>query len=83
MRNGTCPKCGATSVRMARNGISSQSTHTTIFQHFEDRPRGMVVPHQGEARQFACTGCGYVEWWIVDPDTIRFIEQSWAPVAPA
>jgi hypothetical protein len=68
---------------MARNGISDQSTHTTMFAHFEGPPRGMVVPQQGEARQFACTECGYLEWWILDPATLAFIEQNWAPVTPA
>jgi predicted nucleic-acid-binding Zn-ribbon protein len=82
MKSGKCPKCGATSVRMARNGISDTASHTTMFAHMEV-PRGMVVPQQGEARQFACTGCGYLEWWILDPQTIQFIEQSWAPVTPA
>lgn len=82
MRNGTCPKCGAAPTRMARNGISSQSGHTTMFAHMEGRPHGIVMPHQGEVRQFACTGCGYLEWWILSPETIQFIEQNWAPVPP-
>lgn len=68
---------------MARNGISDTSSHTTMFAHMEGRRRGMVVPQQGEARQFACTECGYLEWWILDPQTIQFIEQSWAPVTSA
>lgn len=83
MRNGKCPKCGAESIRMARNGISGQSGHTTMFAHMEGPPRGMVIPQQGEVRQFACTQCGYLEWWILDPGTIQFIEQNWAPVTSA
>lgn len=83
MRNGTCPKCGAGPTRMARNGISPQSGHTVMFAHMEGRPRGMVIPQQGQLTQFACTQCGYLEWWILDPDTIRFIEQNWAPVTSA
>jgi predicted RNA-binding Zn-ribbon protein involved in translation (DUF1610 family) len=83
MRNGTCPKCGAGPTRMASNGISSQSGHTTMFAHMEGRPRGMVIPQQGQVTQFACTACGYLEWWILDPQTIRFIEQNWSPVPSA
>jgi hypothetical protein len=83
MRNGTCVKCGATTVRGARNGISDQTEHTTMQAHWEGRPRGMVVPFQGEAWQFACTSCGYLEWWIVDPQTIEHIESTWAPASEA
>ena len=83
MRNGRCPKCGGGAIRAARNGITAQSGHTVMFPHMEGHPRGMVVRHQGQAMQFACTQCGYLEWWVLDPETIRFIEQNWAPVTPA
>jgi hypothetical protein len=43
----------------------------------------MVIPFQGEAWQFACTSCGYLEWWVVDPLTIEHIQSTWAPVSPA
>ena len=82
MRNGRCVKCGAATVRAARNGISSQSGHTTMFAHMEGRPRGMVVPFRGEAWQFACTSCGYLEWWVLDPQTLGHIQSTWAPVTP-
>jgi hypothetical protein len=83
MRNGTCVKCGAATIRAARNGISNHSGHTTMFAHMEGRPRGMVIPFPGEAWQFACTSCGYLEWWVVDPQTIEHIRSTWVPVSPA
>ena len=82
MRNGRCVKCGAATVRAARNGISNQSTHTTMHAHMEGRPRGMVIPFQGEAWQFACTSCGYLEWWVLDPRTLEHIQSTWTPVPP-
>ena len=81
MKSGKCTKCGSSSVRMARNGISTKSGHTTMFAHMEGPPRGMVVPQQGQVTQFACTECGYVEAWILDPETIQFVEQNWAPAS--
>ena len=82
MRSGRCVKCGAETVRAARNGISRQSQHTTMFAHMEGPPRGMVRPEAGQAWQFACTSCGYLEWWVLDPQTIQFIEGNWMPVTP-
>jgi hypothetical protein len=43
----------------------------------------MVIPFQGEAWQFACTSCGYLEWWVMDPRTIEYMQTNWAPVSPA
>jgi hypothetical protein len=54
-----------------------------MFAHMEGRPRGIVIPFRGEAWQFACTSCGYLEWWVLDPQTLEHIQATWAPVAPA
>jgi hypothetical protein len=83
MRNGTCDKCGEATIRAARNGISDQSSHTTMHEHRDGGRRfGMVIPRQGEAWQFVCTSCGYLEWWVLDPETISWIESKWVPVEP-
>jgi predicted nucleic-acid-binding Zn-ribbon protein len=82
MRDGTCTKCGERTVRAARNGISDTAAHTTMQKNHEGRLRGMIVPFQGEAWQFACTSCGYLEWYVLDPRTIQHIESTWYHVEP-
>jgi hypothetical protein len=82
MRDGTCTKCGAETVHAARNGISNNSSWTELRPHLEPGFRGIVRAHRGEAWQFACTSCGYLEWHVLDPATIEFIARSWGRVAP-
>jgi predicted nucleic-acid-binding Zn-ribbon protein len=83
MRDGKCAKCGAATVRAARNGISDSAGHTTMQENHEGRLRGIVRPFLGEAWQFACTSCGYLEWYVLDPATIAHIEGTWFPVEPS
>lgn len=83
MKSGRCVKCGSTSVRMATNGVASQSGHTTMYGHSEGRRLGIVRPFQGKPSQLVCTACGYLEWWVLDPETIAFIEDRWIPVPAA
>ena len=42
----------------------------------------MVRTHNGEAWQFVCTTCGYLEWHILDPASLEFIRGHWGPVRP-
>jgi hypothetical protein len=67
----------------AANGVEGKGGHTTMWRHQEGRRRGIVRPFTGQAWQLACTSCGYLEWWITDQDTIRFIEENWVKVPPS
>jgi hypothetical protein len=83
MRRGTCDKCGSETVNAARNGINVGTTmHTGIRPHLEPDFRGMVRTHSGEAWQFVCTTCGYLEWHILDPASLEFIRGHWGAVRP-
>jgi hypothetical protein len=82
MRQGICDKCGARTVRAGRNGITSESI-TSFRPNLEPGFRGIARPHRGEAWQFVCTSCGYLEWHVLDAATLDFIAQNWAPVTPA
>ena len=83
LRRGKCDKCGAEAVHAARNGINVGSSHDTGFRpHIEPGFRGMLVTHQGEAWQYVCTSCGYMEWHVLDPGTIEFVKRSWGSVRP-
>jgi len=72
MKNGTCRKCGASSVYNHTAGIS--------------RGDGGVRVHTGDVTKpsklddYACTGCGTFESTIPHPDKLRAIEKSWSKV---
>lgn len=82
MRRGTCVKCQNATVIAARNAISDQSSHTPMWPHAEGRRRGMVRASQNQVWQFACTTCGYLEWWVLDPETLADMQSSWVAVPP-
>ena len=82
MRRGTCDKCGSETVHAARNGINLGSHYTGLRPHIDPGFRGAVRTHQGESWQFACTTCGYLEWHILDPGSLEFIEGAWGHVRP-
>jgi hypothetical protein len=82
MRRGTCDKCGSETVHAARNGIDLHHAYTGLRPHLDPGFRGAVRVHQGEAWQFACTTCGYLEWHVLDPGSLEFIKASWGHVRP-
>jgi hypothetical protein len=42
----------------------------------------MLRTHNGEAWQFACTTCGYLEWHVLDTESLQFIRDNWGHVRP-
>lgn len=75
-------KCQSATVIAGCNSISSQSSHTGMWPHSEGKRRGMVRAYPGQVWQFACTTCGYLEWWVLDPETLADMASSWVTVQP-
>ena len=82
MRRGTCDKCGSQTIHAAPNGIVMGSQFTEFRTQLEPGFRGIAPRHRGEAWQFACTTCGYLEWHVLDPGTLDFIRGAWGEVRP-
>lgn len=82
MRDGRCVRCGATTVRAARNGIElgERPSQTYFRPHLDPGFRGIVRSHPGEVWNLLCTTCGHLEWAIYDPATIAYINEHWMPV---
>lgn len=85
MRRGTCVKCGAATVRAAANGIDlgTAGVRALLRPHLEPGFRGAVRSQPADLWTFACTTCGFVEQYVLDPQAIAFIQQSWMPIPPA
>lgn len=77
-------KCGAATVRAAANGLETGSAgvKARLRPHLEPGFRGAVQLQQADLWHFACTSCGYVEQYLLDPQAIAFITQSWMPIPP-
>jgi hypothetical protein len=84
MRRGICVKCGAATVRAAANGIDhgTAGVKAVLRPHLEPGFRGVVQSQQADLWSFACTSCGYVEQYVLDPVGIAFIQQRWMPIPP-
>ena len=82
MRHGTCVKCGSATVRAARNGIvAGELPQTQLRPDIGPGFRGMARNQPTDLWAFACTACGYVELYVIDPAGTAFIEQAWSEVA--
>ena len=75
-------KCGAATVRAARNGLEMGSRPNVVFlrPHIDPGFRGMARNQQSEVWNFACTTCGYLEWAVYDPAGLAFINEQWVAV---
>ncbi|QLY28668.1 hypothetical protein [Nocardia huaxiensis] len=82
MRHGHCPKCSASTVYAAQNGLRlGEHPHAVLMPHTGPGFRGMVQGHNTTGLwQFVCTTCGYLETYVLDPAAIGFIQQRWTPV---
>ena len=81
MRHGTCAKCASTTIRAAANGVQlGEHPHAQLRPQVGPGFRGIVRNHLTDIWSFACTTCGYVEMYLLDPEATAFIEQQWAPV---
>jgi hypothetical protein len=84
MRNGRCTKCGATTIRAARNGVQF-GTLPALYPNLEPGFRGMLRPLQAELWTFVCLTCGYLEWGVFDAAALAFVAERWSevPVTPS
>jgi transcription elongation factor Elf1 len=81
MRQGVCAKCGGTAIRAATNGLAiGSSARVGLRPHLEAGYRGAVRVHQTDLWTFACTTCGHLEMYVLDPAALDYIDQNWAPV---
>jgi hypothetical protein len=84
MRRGTCVKCGAASVRAARNGLQTgEGTQAALYPHLAPGYRGAVRRQPADVWAYACTTCGYLELHLIDQGAMPFIGQHWLPVPVA
>ena len=72
MKNGTCPKCGASSIYKRTAGISRGDGGVHIYTSAVTKP--------SKLDDFTCLQCGYIESYIPDPDKLQAIEKSWSKV---
>jgi hypothetical protein len=84
VRRGICVKCGAATVRAARNGIgfSGGSPQGVLSPDLAPGFRGAVRNQQTDFWVFGCTTCGYLELYVLDPAGLSFMEQTWTPIPP-
>jgi hypothetical protein len=66
MKNGKCPKCGASSVYTRQYKLSE------IL--------GNVAGRLGEKDDYVCTDCGYYEEYIVDKGALQKVKEKWKRV---
>jgi hypothetical protein len=78
-------KCGAATVRAAANGFDhgTAGTKAVLRPHLEPGFRGVVRPLQVDLWTFGCTSCGYIEQYLLDPEAIALMQQSWMPIPAA
>ncbi|NLV56498.1 MAG: hypothetical protein GXY13_12895 [Acidimicrobiales bacterium] len=84
MRHGTCIKCGAATVRAAKNGVEmgERTGRTFVRPHLDAGFRGIVRNQPVDLWAFACATCGYLELHLLDPPALSFIAERWVEVPP-
>lgn len=83
MRRGTCPKCSATTVKAASNGLQlGEHPQAVLRTHVEPGFRGIRRNQPVDLWTYVCTTCGYVELHLLDPAGLAFVAENWAHVAP-
>jgi len=74
MKNGTCIKCGSTTVHSQVNGFAPGGRREYIG--FDGMYSGVDV------QSYICKTCGYYENYVADPKRLAEAAQKWPPVAP-
>ena len=72
MKNGTCPKCGASSGYMRTAGISRGDGGVHAYTGAITKP--------SKLDDYTCTRCGTIESYVPDPDMLQAMEKSWSNV---
>ena len=84
MRRGTCIKCGASTVRAAKNGIvTGEFNDTSLRPNVGPDFRGAVRRQSVDLWAFGCATCGYVELHLLDPAGLAYISEQWVEVPAA
>jgi hypothetical protein len=74
MRDGTCPKCNATTVHVKRKGISFGERGVYVLTaEWVSKP--LPLDH------YICTTCGYFESYVVDKAKLDAVAREWTKVA--
>ena len=76
MRDGHCPKCGATAI-YRRGDIGKGSNSNAILVNLAPLTRHAWVDI------YVCVNCGYVENYIEDAKHLSFIADHWTAVLQA
>jgi predicted nucleic-acid-binding Zn-ribbon protein len=80
MRNGVCPKCSSENVFAARGGIE-YGEQGGLRAHIDEGFRGIRVTQPADdIWQYVCSDCGYVEAYLLAPESVEFVRQHWIPV---
>lgn len=84
MRDGRCSKCGAATVRAAKNGVDLGHVQAGLRPNLQSGFRGIVRLHHTDMWNFVCVTCGHMEWALHDPAALAFVSERWAevPVTP-
>jgi predicted nucleic-acid-binding Zn-ribbon protein len=70
MKDGVCPKCGASEVYKQRNGLmSSHYIGVTLPNRWFGATREDIVA-------YVCANCAYLKLYVADGDTIRTMVQD-------
>lgn len=79
MRSGTCSGCGSTEVYASRNALSiGGGSEAAVEAHIEPGFRGMRRRcRTKDLWQFACTSCGKVDNYLLDPEALEFVRSNW------
>jgi predicted nucleic-acid-binding Zn-ribbon protein len=84
MRDGTCSRCGASTVYAAANGVSlGGSDRAGLRPNLDPGFRGAIRLQQTDLWTFACTTCGALELYLLDVAAHQYIAANWSPVQPA
>ena len=71
MKNGICPKCNSKEVYQ-KEGHPSQREHITLS--------GGVISQGVPPKRYACTACGYTEFYIEGAEHLKVIRENWKKV---
>jgi hypothetical protein len=78
MKDGRCPKCHSSAVRMRRDALYAKNPGL--------RPDAQLVvgtallTESAELTTYVCTACGCVESYITDQKKLRVIAEKWDAV---
>ena len=73
MKDGKCPKCGATDVRCT----VGMPKNTNAYGLNTVPIGGKWLPQYAKLDNYVCVHCGYVENYVAEPDKLQKIIERW------